>query len=204
VKVPVLEVSSVEPKYGVNYNAGYIGFTFHDKTFLSNGIAYFTRWERLNQIRVSHVFIVACKTDCIQARWKGGVHVARLAEFFDDQTCQVFFRKPKGFTEDLGQRIVYTAASQVGKRYDGSLLFSEAIDGSFVGRILKRIYGESFHEALAKLLNSKEQWICSELAAYALDEQPEFRDKGCLAKPNEIISPQELFEDETIFDDWKQ
>jgi len=53
------------------------------------------------------------------------------------------------------------------------------------------------------LLNNEKRWICSELAAYCLDEQREYRGKGILAKPEDTIDPQELFEDETIFEPWK-
>ena len=56
---------------------------------------------------------------------------------------------------------------------------------------------------LSKLLNNEKRWICSELAAYCLDEQREYRGKGVLAKPEDTIDPQELFEDEVIFEPWK-
>ena len=46
------------------------------------------------------------------------------------------------------------------------------------------------------------KWICSELTAYALDEQPEYHDQGILKRPNATISPQELFEDSVIFEPW--
>jgi len=42
------------------------------------------------------------------------------------------------------------------------------------------------------------------LAAYCLDCQPEYADKGVLARPHYAIDPQELFEDMEIFAAWKQ
>jgi hypothetical protein len=45
-------------------------------------------------------------------------------------------------------------------------------------------------------------WICSELVSYSLDQQPDYKDKGILARPDETINPQELFEDATIFEHW--
>jgi hypothetical protein len=56
---------------------------------------------------------------------------------------------------------------------------------------------------LSDYLNNPEKWICSELAAYALDEQPKYKDQGILKCPNATISPQELFEDLVIFEPWK-
>ena len=52
------------------------------------------------------------------------------------------------------------------------------------------------------MLNGKDKWICSELAAYALDSQAEYHDKGVLQKPDFTIDPQELFEDNRIFCRW--
>lgn len=200
--MPVLQVNSVEPKFGVNYDVGYIGFKYVDRNFLSNGIAYFTRWERLNQIRVSHCFVVSSKNECVHATMKMGVCIGQLDDWFNDPKCQVFFRKPRGYSVALGNRIVQTAASQLGRDYDFSLLFSQGIEGSYIGRMLHRIYGDDLSAALAKLCNSEDEWVCSELQAYSLDEQPEYHDVGCLSKPNAAISPQELFEDELLFEAW--
>jgi hypothetical protein len=61
----------------------------------------------------------------------------------------------------------------------------------------------SLEKAFCEVLDCPESFICSELAAYALDEQPEYRDKGVLAFPNSAINPQNLFEDNVIFEPWK-
>jgi hypothetical protein len=97
----------VKPEYGLNYTKGFIGFTFDDQSFVSNGIAWFTRWEE-------------------------------------------------------------------GENPD------------------------------ARLFNKKRRFICSELAAYALNQQPEYHGKGILAQRPFSIDLQELFQDRVIFEPWSE
>ena len=195
---------SLAPIFGDNYRPGYIGFTYHtDSLVLSPGIAYFTRWARMSDIKVSHALIVSGEDECIQAHRKGGVHRAPLGPLFEDRQCQIFFRKPRGWTGEIGARIVETVAEQVGTKYDTPLIVAQALQGTFLGKLINKAFKGKPDAFVSRLLNDPEEWICSELAAYGLDEQPEYRDLGILAKPNETIDPQELFEDPIIFAPWK-
>ena len=200
----ILEVKSVEPVYGKTYRPGYIGFQFQDDSVVSDGIAYFTRWDKLSNFPVTHTFIVSCKNECIEAHLENGVQCSTLDERFADPHCHVVFRKPIGLTIDIGSSIVYAAASQLGDKYDKSLIIAQAFEGTFTGRVLRKMYGAKLEKILNRLFDHTDRWICSELASYALDEQPEYHDKGCLLKPNGMVSPQELFEDRVLFQDWKQ
>lgn len=198
-----LEIESRPPVYGVNYKSGYIGFTYHSDMIVSRGVAYFTRWARMKDVKVSHCFVVVCKNDLIEALVKPGVHIDRLVKYFEDPCCQVFFRKPHGWNQDLADRIVYTAAGQVGDKYDLPLIFAQALQGTFLGRVINRLFKGKPDALLSRLADGADRWICSELAAYCLDEQPELRDRGILAKPVNTIDPQELFEDSAVFEPWK-
>ena len=204
IRIGELELTAVEAIYGRNYRPGYIGFTFREDQFLSDGIAWFTRWERYSDIRVSHVFVVAGADECIEAHKHSGVCAAGLGDRFEDPQCKVFFRKPRGWTMDIGWRIVECAARQLGMKYDTSLIGAHAIAGSFLGRALRAVFGDKPEDLLTAIFDSEEQWICSELGAYCLDEQPEYHDRGILARPNRTINPQELFEDREIFEDWQK
>ena len=198
-----LPVKDLPPVFGVNYKAGYIGFVYYGDWITSRGIAYFTRWARMSEVKVSHCFVVACKNDVIEALMKPGVVVDHISKYFEDPHCQVFFRKPHGWNQDLADAIVYTAAGQVGDKYDLSLIVTQALQGTFLGKAINKLFKGKPDEFLSRLSDDADRWICSELCAYCLDEQPSLRDRGILAKPVNTIDPQELFEDPDVFEPWK-
>jgi hypothetical protein len=101
----VMEIQSLEPRYGDNYNAGYNGFSFNDESIVSKGIAYLTRWTRMSEIRVSHALVVAGDESASRRKWKGrGGAVAR--HLFRRSHDHLFFRKPWGIrrTSAVGSR----------------------------------------------------------------------------------------------------
>lgn len=198
-----VELTSIEPVYGENYNAGYVGFTYYKTNFVCNGIAYFTRWNRMSDIKVSHALIVTGENECVEATYTKGVVQSDLKHYFDDPNCQIFFKKPVGLTNAIADNMVKVAKKEVGMKYDTKLIAAQAMQGSHIGKLVNSIFGGVPDRIVSKLLNSDNCWICSELAAYCLDEQPEYKNKGILSKPNETIDPQELFEDPVIFKAWK-
>ncbi|KPJ91175.1 MAG: hypothetical protein AMJ53_12195 [Gammaproteobacteria bacterium SG8_11] len=198
-----VELTSIKPMYGENYNEGYIGFTYYKTNFVCNGIAYFTRWSRVSDIKVSHALIVTGENQCVEATFTKGVVQSDLAHYFDDPTCQIFFKKPNGLTKAIADKIVELAKKEVGTEYDTRLIASQALQGSHIGKLINSIFNGSPDRIVSKLLNNDNCWICSELVAYCLDEQLEYKNKGILSKPNETIDPQELFEDQVIFKAWK-
>lgn len=197
-----LEYESKVPVYGENYDRGYIGFGYGSTHFVSKGVAYFTRLHRLGDVKVSHALIVTSPESCIEARFDGGVQVGSLKQYFDDEAYQLFFRRPRSLTSEIATSIIETAETQLGCKYDAGLLFSQMVNGSFLGRVLKRAFGDNPDKMLSALVNSDARWVCSELVAYAMDSQPEYHDRGILADPHETIDPQELFEDTELFDPW--
>lgn len=199
-----LEIISCPPEYGVNYNAGYVGFTYTGSSIISRGITYFTRWSQMHQIKVSHALIVSGENECIEARMNGGVKRTALSTYFDDEKCQIFFRKPNGLTPDLAARIISTAEAQLGCAYDIDLIRAQLQSNSLAGRLLRRLLGPGVEDQLCKLVDHADRWICSELVAHCLDEQPEYHDKGVLVYNDATIDPQELFEDDVTFEEWKR
>ena len=202
-KNATLTVQDIDPIYGVNYKRGYIGFVYYADHIVSRGIAYFTRWARIEDVKVSHCFIVACKNDVIEALLRPGVVVDRIGKYFEDPTCQVFFRKPRGWTPALADAIIATAARQVGEKYDLALIIAQAMQGLYLGRVINRLFRGRPDEFVSRLIDNPAKWICSELVSYCLDEQPELRDRGILAKPVNTIDPQELFVDAEVFEPWQ-
>jgi hypothetical protein len=199
---PRLCVQSLEPAYGDNYKPGFLGFTQTGSSMLSVGIAHFTRWSRLSDIHISHVLVVTGENECVEAVAGKGVVKSTLDRYFADSKTQIFFRKPRKCTQALGQRIAETALSQAGTKYETLLTVAQLLDGSFLRRWMMSHFRESPDHFIGHLLNRDNRWIAAELAAYCLDCQPEYADKGILAKHRHAISPQELFEDGEIFANW--
>ncbi|MGI0488545.1 hypothetical protein ACN4EK_24305 [Pantanalinema rosaneae CENA516] len=198
-----LQVQSIAPKFGVNYNRGYVGFTYNNNLLVCKGIAYFTRWAKMSDIYATHVLIVTGEDSCIEANaFKNQVESAPLKHYFDDPYCQIFFRKPKGLTDGIADRIIQVLEPEVGARYDFGSIFVHALSGMFLGYLLNRLLRGVPKEQIGKILTDPKKWICSELVAYGLDKQPEYKNQGILKSLNATISPQALFEDEVIFEPW--
>ena len=199
---PRICVQSLEPAYGDNYKAGYIGFTQTGSSLLSCGIAHFTRWSRLCDINVSHVLVVTGENECVEVPGGKAVVKSPLDRYFNDPKTQIFFRKPRKCTQALGQRIAETALSQAGTKFDTILTAARMLEGSFLRRWMMSHFRESPGHFVGRLLTRDSRWLCGELAAYCLDCQPEYADRGVLEKPRHPVDPQELFEDGEIFANW--
>lgn len=198
------EIVTLEPVYGINYNKGYIGFTYDGKHPVARGIAYFTKWYKMSNIHATHALIVTGENSCVEADASSDtVKESSLLPYFQPSKRQIFFRKPKDLTDDIASRIASLAQSEVGKKYDLALIIAHAFSGSFPGHLLNRLSRGKLKEILCETLDHPDKYICSELAAYVLDEQSEYRDQGVLAFPNATINPQKLFEDDVIFEPWK-
>ncbi len=199
---PRLCVQSLAPAFGDNYKPGYVGFTRTGSSQMSTGIAYVTRWSRLSDIHVSHVLVVTGNNECVEAVGGKGIVKSPLNKYFDDPKTQIFFRRPRKCTAAVGQRIAGVALAQAGIKYDDLVLAAQMLEASFLRRWMLSYFHGTPGQFLGRLLNRDNRWICSELAAYCLDCQPEYADKGVLAKPNHAIDPQELFEDQEVFASW--
>lgn len=196
-----MNVISIQPKFGVNYDIGYAGFTFVGGA-VSDGIAYFERWSRLSDIKVSHALTVSGPNECIEAHMGEGVARAPLSKYFDDPTTQIFFRKPKPWNLSIAHNILLAAASKIGCKYATDLIIAEAAANSLAGHLINEVLHDEPNRVVSDLLADPNAFICSQLVAYALGQQPELKGRGILANPFDTITPQQLFEDPIIFEDW--
>lgn len=199
---PYFQVISQTPEYLLNYGPGYIGFTYSDPSFISKGIAYFTRWSRLSEIKATHALVVSGEDECIEAHVQSGVQRAKLSDYFNNPECQIFFRKPIELDEPLAKSIVETAEKEIGCKYDLSLILGQATSKSHIGKLIREIFQGDAKSIACKIMNNDTRWICSELVAHCLDQQEQYRGKGILSIPTHTIDPQELFEDTTLFEPW--
>ncbi len=203
-QISQIKLTTVAPVYGNNYNKGYIGFSYNDNSVIAKGIAHFTGWQRMSDLYATHVLIVTGENSCIEAdAFHNCVKEGPLQHYFDQPHCQIFFRQPQGLNNEIAEGIVQVLRPEIGKKYDFKSILTQTLSGSFFGRLCDRLLQGKLEDKLSEKLNNPEKWICSELAAYALDEQPQYQDQGILKRPNATISPQELFEDSVIFEPWK-
>ena len=192
-----------KPVWGKNIKPGYIGFTFTDDSFISDGIAWFTRQKDLD-IKVSHTFVVGYRPmGLIEAHVETGVRAWSIEDYINDPKTHLFFRKPKGLTDTMTQLIIDTAEVRIGAKYDKSLILGHMLSNTFLGRLLVRMIGNIPEKILTAATNNPEEWICSELVANCLDSCSALHDVGILAEPVSTITPQELFEDQEIFEPFK-
>jgi hypothetical protein len=112
----------------------------------------------------------------------------------------VVFRKPRGLTPELADRICELAEAQVGTRFDNGVLIAHALNDHFIGWLINKVTGDAARAASDALFNQKDDWICSELAAYVLNQIPQYAGKGNLAQRPGMLTPQELFENDEIFE----
>lgn len=199
-------IVSVKPQFGVNYKVGYIGFTFIDTNLLSNGIAWFTRWDKgenpdVPKINIAHTFIVSNENECIEAI-SPTVSSSPLTKYFDAPHTHVSFRKPTDMTELTGHLMATEASHQLGKPYDYSLIVGHTINDTVLGHLLSNITHEKSKEFLTWLFQCHGRFICSELISSIMNTQPEYKGKGVLTHPSYSIDPQELFQSRDIFSPW--
>lgn len=198
-------IKEQKPEYSLNYNKGYIGFTFNDSSIVSYGIAYFTRWDRLSDIDVSHALIVSDDNMCIEAVAGQGVIESNLDKYFYDEHTHIFFRKPKGWSETVADEIVSSARKEVGAHYADGLIVNDMMNHTFLGQMLNDLTHDAIVDGIAQALTRKGSFICSELAAYCLQSATNwpYNHMGVLEHPAAAITPQSLFEDVEIFELWK-
>lgn len=188
-------------KYGVDYKKGDIGFTFDKKSWISSGIAYFTRWQRSSNIKIDHAFIVIDDSTCIEALPGTGVAVKKLQDYLNNKNTIIFFRKLKGINESRADEIAKNAKAELGKKYANALLLVGVGRGSFPGHLIDKITHNKFFDKQSQLINKCKSFLCSGLVAHCLQKAKKwpYHNAGLLKRPASAITPQELFEDESIF-----
>jgi hypothetical protein len=178
-----------------NYNKGYIGFVYDNNCLLSKIIAYATKSERVNNIKISHVFLIISQNKCIEVdAIKNKVVESHLNKYINNKRYQVFLRKPINLTDDVANSIVFTAKNQLGKKYNKRKIIQYAIGNSIFGKFIGGIFTNS------KNIKAEGdcRWICSDFIAYCLNQQSEYKEKGVLK--NNIVTPQSLFADAVVFE----
>lgn len=200
-------IQSVKPVWGQNMDDGWAGFQYVDDSFVSQGIAWFERWDRWPiGIPVSHIFCVTGPNSCIEALAKGVV-TSTLQERFADPHTHVFFRKPRPYSASIGSRISSAMSLHLGEKYGFGTIIADALANTVGGRLLNKLTHGLPNRIVQNVLGSKNRPVCSVTYALALNSLPEFKDRGILGRSNTggilSINPQQLFEDEELFEPWQ-
>lgn len=203
-------IRSVPAVYGVTYTAGDVFFTvpcrLHEDA-IALGIVYLTRWERYGDVAVNHVGTIVGPGLGVEAQMRRGTVCCDMHDYFEDPRVLVLIRRPFGLTPHTGQVLSAIARGRVGRPYDKALIAAHGIAGTILGRALDRLFGGRVREALAKRLQRDDADICSEGVAIILREWRRrigMALSGCLGESPETITPQRLFEDRTVFEEWKK
>ncbi|MDX2079853.1 MAG: hypothetical protein SFU53_03645 [Terrimicrobiaceae bacterium] len=197
-------VQAMEPVFGENYRPGFLGFLCQNAVHPSRGIAYFTGWSRMSDVAVTGVLIVTGDNEGVEVAGGREVVVTPLSKYFEDPKTQIFFRKPKKCAGGVGERIAEAAKAQVGLRVDQIVRAARVLEGTFARRWVLSHFRSSGEQFSAKFAGRDPGWLGAELAAYCLDAQPEYADRGILGHPPHAIDPQRLFEDDELFAAWSQ
>ena len=204
-----MKINSIEPKFKENYDIGYIGFTYDKSNIMSIGIAYFTDWIRMSNIKVSHCFIVTGEDELIEASAKKGVIKDTISKYFDDPNVQVFFKKPKmnRATSESGDLVALAVKVYLGFNYNYFAILIQFLYGNKTIPAILGLVGISHDSIRSFLLSLFEPllcyysygFICSGLVARGLEITFCFNPRV----PVNLISPQELFEAPDPYYPWK-
>lgn len=184
------------PEYGEDYNNGYVFFSYNTSSFISAGIALFSRKESLNGIPISHCGIVTGERECVEAAQPGGVQKSDfISKYVEPNEIMVFLCKPRNITSTKASVIRWEAENHLGKQYANI-----GVAGSAIWNLLGLTWIPWFRRR-RNWLNSQSTMFCSELCSEALimgyPDRP-----GCLQWHPTNIYPATLFNDKKVFADW--
>lgn len=197
------EIKSKIPEFGVDYDAGYTFFTMNDSSVVSLGIAYFTRWNRLSDIKVSHCGICTGLNEGVEATSPKAGKCNLTKKYFSNPNVHIFFRKPQMWSPRMGEEIATEALTHEGEKYAYALILGHLLANSRLGRAINTLTGRVPERVVNGLLDNPHHRICSELVADVYKTRMELRARGCLTLPSNMVKPQDLFEDPLVYLPWK-
>jgi hypothetical protein len=195
-----MQIVAMAPVYGDNYTLGDIGFQFVDDSFISNGIVYFTGWEAMSKIKVSHSFVITGPDTCEEALAEGVVESNLQPRFLDKHT-HVTIRRPVNLDIQRGIAIKKGAEELQGKLYDFALIGGMVTVNSRLVRWLPTKVYVPYRTYMTKMFHTIGRLICAGVSVKALSAVAEYA--AVLTHPYYYYDPQLLFENGNVFKIWK-
>lgn len=189
-----------KPLYGIDYQKGDILFT-QDNCLKAKAIYHGTRWDRKSGIKVAHVAMIVDAAHCIEAKAKGVV-ITELEKYFNNEDYKFFIRRPKKITDEMADKLVKIAESDLGKNYSNSLLFIAALRSTIIGHCIDKATNNKLFDNLSSFVSKKGELLCSGYGASWLKRLDDWIscNKGVLKRPSAGINPQHIFESDELFE----
>lgn len=192
-----MQVVEAIPQFGTTLRPGYSGFVIRRNNLEADGIAWGERFTP--GLPFIHTFVVT-DSGVIEAHIRQGVHRASFVEYTRDLDCEVYVREPIGYSPEMGNSIVAYAESCLGQKYGTSLILADFLANTYIGHFVNQITGNWPNRIVTKLLNGRNEKICSELVAASLRSQVELQRLGCLQLPPREITPKMLGNDDAVYE----
>lgn len=195
----VITVRQQHPVFGVNYGPGWIGFISRRDNFISDGINWFSRWDEISHVPISHTLNILGADMTNEALDKGIVH-GSLFTYLHDPDIALLVRKPRAMTAGLASRICANAESHLGEPYNFELIAALAAGETYTGRALNWLSRGWWQEFLVRRADKPDEWICSKSVATSLHQPELIYPFSVLTRRPALVKPIDLFEDVKIFE----
>lgn len=191
---PILQAKA---QFGVNYDIGFTGLISRRKDFISAGIDWFTRWNRMpGDPPVSHAFIITGPDSTVEA-FANGVKPGTLSAYLQDPDVTLIVKRPLRWNPDIGYALASKAKSLIGKRYNYPLIVALAISNSFLGKGLSAITGGWFGRTVDAMAEDKHALICSQFDAEVM--AAEYPETGFTRLAANQVTPQIILSDSECY-----
>ena len=195
----MIKVTQQYPAFGSNYGPGWIGFLSRRKDFIAAGIDWFSRWDEISGIPVSHTFNVIDEDLTVEA-FESGVSDGSLESYLADQDVALLMRRPRLLGIDTARAIIDEAERRLGEPYNNALIAAMGMSNSLLGRGLCWLTGGRTSRWLCHLADRPNHWICSRLVWFTLNRYPYSEYSGVMHQPPYLVKPIDLFEDSFLFE----
>jgi hypothetical protein len=191
-----VNIVSQPPDYLANYGPGWIAFLSRRDNFISAGIDWFSRWDDIDHVPISHVINIIGENDTVEAL-EPCVCCATLEVYLHNPEIALLVRKPR--TQFLAN-VVREAKLHLGEPYNNKLIAALALSETLAGHALNQFTLGAFERTLVRCVDRPNKWICSKLGVRTLRQPDLVPGTGVLTWPSGTVKPIDLFEDTYAFE----
>jgi hypothetical protein len=191
-----MNIISQPPQFLTNYARGWVGFISRHDNFIADGIDWFSRWDELDHVPISHTFNIVGQDTTVEAL-EPEVSYGSLHDYLDDPEIALLVRKPR---TRFFERICNQAILRLGDKYNNRLIAALALNETFLGRALNKFSLGAFESWLVRRALRPHTWDCSMLVTETLRQPDLIPLGGVLTWTPGTVKPIDLFEDQNLFE----